>query len=193
MRRLVTILGLVALAPLLALAQAPQKPVPGPDHKRLGYFVGKWKTEANVQQNPYMPAGKHTSSETCEWYEGGFAVLCQSEGVTPAGRMKGLGLLSYSPEEKVYTYYGIDSSGMTMATIAKGTMENGTWTYTDEGKMGGKTVRSRYTIREASPTSYTFRLEMQGDDGTWKTVLDGKSTKVSGEPMRRARTGPTER
>ncbi len=45
--------------------------------------------------------------------------------------------------------------------------------------MGGKTVNSRYTIKEASPTSYTFKWEMQGDDGAWLTVIESKSTKTS--------------
>jgi hypothetical protein len=125
-----------------------------------------------------MPAGKHTSSDRCEWFDGRFAVVCRNEAKTPMGPMKGLGLLSYNPEEKVYTYYGIDSSGMSMTTVAKGTVEGDTWVYTDEGKMGGKTIRSKYTIREMSPTSYSFTWEMQGDDGSWKKVLEGKQTKA---------------
>jgi hypothetical protein len=61
-----------------------------------------------------------TSKDTCEWHEGRFAVICRSEGTGPMGPTKGLGILSYSPEEKVYTYYGTDSSGMmTMTTIPR--------------------------------------------------------------------------
>jgi hypothetical protein len=193
MRRLLPILGLVALVPSLVLAQAPQKPTPGPEHKRLGYFVGNWRGESDVKQNPFMPAGKYTSSDKCEWFEGGFAVMCRNEGKGPKGTMKGLGLISYSTEEKAYTYYGVDNSGMTMATVSKGEVANGTWTFTDESKMGGKMVKSRYTMRETSPTAYSFMWETQGEDGRWTTVMEGKQTKVSGEPMRRARTGPTDR
>ena len=43
----------------LALAQAPgEKPKPGPEHKRLGYFVGKWTAEAEMKPSPFMPGGK---------------------------------------------------------------------------------------------------------------------------------------
>ncbi|HSN15867.1 MAG TPA: DUF1579 family protein [Anaeromyxobacteraceae bacterium] len=177
-RLLPLILGLCALAPPLALAQAPQKPKPGPEHQRLAFFVGRWKGEAEVKQNPFMPAGKHTSSDTCEWFEGRFAVVCRNESRSATGTMKSLGLIGYSPEEKVYTYYGVESSPMAMTSVSRGTVEGGTWVYTDESKMGGKTVRSRYTIRETSPTSYTFTWEMQGDDGTWATVIEGKQTKM---------------
>ncbi len=194
MRRLLPLLVLVTLAPSFALAQAPQqKPKPTTEHERLGYFVGKWTGEAEVTQNPFMPTGKYTSSGSCEWFEGRFAVVCRNEGKNPMGTMKGLDLLSYSPEEKVYTYYGLDSSGMTMATVARGTYQNGTWTYTDESAMGGKMVKSRYTIRDTNPNSYSFKMEMQGDDGSWKTIMEGKQTKVSAGQMRRARTGPQDR
>ena len=45
--------------------------------------------------------------------------------------------------------------------------------------MGGKMVKSRYTINQTSPTSYTFKWEMQGEDGAWQTIMEGKSTKTS--------------
>ena len=52
-----------------------------------------------------------------------------------------------------------------------------TWTYNDEAKMGGKLVKSRCVIKQGTPTSYTFKWEMLGDDGSWKPILEGKSTK----------------
>jgi hypothetical protein len=67
---------------------------------------------------------------------------------------------------------------MTMASVPKGTVQGNTWTFNDESKMGGKMVKGRYIIREASPTSYTFAWESMGDDGSWKTIMEGKSTKA---------------
>jgi hypothetical protein len=177
-RKPLPVLALLALAPSIALAQAPQKPTPGPEHKRLGYFVGRWKGEAEVKQNPFLPAGKHTSSDDCEWFEGRFAVVCRNEAKTPMGPMKGLGLMTYSPEEKAYLYYGIDSSGMAMAAVSKGTVNGDTWVYMDESKLGDKMVKQRFTIRELSPTSYSFTWEMQGEDGSWMALLEGKQTKA---------------
>jgi hypothetical protein len=120
-----------------------------------------------------------TSRDNCEWFEGGFAVLCRGEGKGPMGPTKALGILGYSTEEKAYTYFGLDNSPMAMATVPRGTMEGGTWVYNDEAKMGGKMVKSRYMIKETSPTSYTFKWEMLGEDGAWQTIMEGKSTKTS--------------
>jgi hypothetical protein len=123
------------------------------------------------------PGGKVTSSDTCEWFDGRFAVICHSEGRTPMGPNKSIGILGYSPEEKVYTYYGIDNSGMMMASVARGTYSGDTWTYTDEGTMGGQKYKSRVTIKEVSPTSYTFTMEMQGPDGKWAPLMETRNTK----------------
>jgi hypothetical protein len=170
-------MSIVAAQP--TMAQAPQPAKPGPEHQRLAYFVGTWTSEGEMKPGPMGPGGKMTSRDTCEWYEGRFAVICRSEGKGPMGPSKGLGILGYSPEEKVYTYYGTDSSGMmTMTTVPRGTVKGDTWTYTDESMMGGQKVKSRVTMKELSPTSYSFVMDVQGADGKWTTLMESKQTKV---------------
>ena len=160
-----------------ALAQAPAgAPAPGPEHTRLGYFVGTWSSKGEVKPKPFMPAGTMTSSDTCEWFEGKFAVVCRYEGAGPMGPTKGLGIMSYSAEEKVYLHYGFDSGPMAMATLPRGTVQGGAWVYVDESEMGGKIVKSRYSMNELSPTAYTFKWEMLGEGG-WQTIVEGKTTK----------------
>ena len=44
--------------------------------------------------------------------------------------------------------------------------------------MGGAKVKSRVIIKELSPTSYTFKMEMQGPDGKWMPMMESKNTKV---------------
>jgi hypothetical protein len=161
----------------VAAAQGGQPPKPGPEHERLGYFVGKWTAEGEVKPGPMGPGGKMTTSDNCEWFEGHYSVICRSEGTTPSGPAKSIGILGYSPEEKVYTYYGVDNSSMTMASVPKGTLKGDTWTYTDAGTMGGKKYKSRVIIKELSPTSYSFKMDMQGPDGKWMPMMESKNTK----------------
>lgn len=160
-----------------APAQGARPPKPGPEHQRLAYFVGNWKAEGEIKPGPMGPGGKFTSRDNCEWFEGRFSVICRSEGNMPMGQSKSLGILGYNTEEKVYTYYGVDNTNMNMASVPKGTVKGDTWTYTDEGMMGGKKMKSRVVIKEISPTSYTFRMDMQGPDGKWATVMESKNTK----------------
>ena len=161
-----------------AAAQAPPPPKPGPEHQKLGYFVGKWTSEGEMKPSPMGPGGKTTGTDTCEWFEGRFAVVCNSNGKSPIGPMKNTGILGYSAEEKVYTYYGVDNSGMTMTGVAKGTVQGDTWTYNDEGMMAGQKMKTRVTIKELSPTAYTFKMELQGPDGKWVPMMEAKSTKA---------------
>lgn len=168
----------VMAAHAVAMAQAPQPPKPGPEHQRLGYFVGTWTSEGEVKPGPMGPGGKTSMTDTCEWFEGGFAVICRSEGRTPMGPNKALAVMSYSTEEKVYTYYAVDNSGMTMASVPRGTRTGDTWNYTDEGMMGGKKFKMRVMLKEVSPTEYTFKMEMLGDTGAWMPVMEARSTKA---------------
>jgi hypothetical protein len=175
---LLTALAMVSAVNLQSTAaQARQASKPGPEHARLGYFVGKWNAEGALKPGPMGPGGKFTSSDTCEWFDGKYSVICRSEGKMPMGPSKSIGILGYNTEEKVYTYYGVDNSNMTMASVPRGTLRGDTWTYTDEGMMGGQKVKSRVVIKELSPTSYTFRMDMQGPDGKWMPMMESKNTK----------------
>jgi Protein of unknown function (DUF1579) len=174
--RVLVAFGVVsAVGVQVGTAQAPK---PGPEHQKLGYFVGKWKVEGEMKPGPMGPGGKMSSTDTCEWFEGGFSVVCRAEGQTPAGPSKALGILGYNTEQKVYTYYGVDNTMMTMPSVPKGTRKGDTWTYTDEGTMGGKKFQTRVVIKEVSPTEHTFKMDMAGPDGKWMPMMESKSTKV---------------
>jgi hypothetical protein len=160
----------------LALAQPPGPPKPGAEQKALGYFVGKWKTEADMKASPFGPAGKMTSTDNCEWFTGNFQVVCKSDGKGPTGAMTSMGILSYDSNAKAYKYYGFDSMGM--GDLATGTKSGGTWTFTSTIDMQGKKIHSRFTITEGGPTAYTFKWESSADGKTWASVLEGKSTKA---------------
>src|SRR5262249_28320854 len=79
-----------------ARGQAPSgPPKPGPQHKKLAYFAGKWVSEGETKPGPFGPGGKFTFSENCEWFSSGFALVCHSEGKMPEGTVKGLSVLGY--------------------------------------------------------------------------------------------------
>lgn len=161
-----------------AFAAETQAPKPGPEHKKLGYFVGEWKVEGEIKPGMMGPGGKVTSTDKCDWFEGGFSVVCNTAGTSPMGPTKGIGILGYSTEDKAYTYTGVDNSPMAFTTVPHGTVQGDTWLYTDESTMGGQKMKTRVTIKELSPTAYTFKMETAGADGKWATLMESKSTKV---------------
>ena len=156
----------------LLLAQAPPAPPkPGPEHKKLEYFVGKWTVESEIKANKYMPAGKGVSTETCTLGPGGFYVESRAEGQVPTR----LAIIGYDSHAKVYTTYYASSAGLVGTGV--GTVNGNTWTWMVEDKYAGKAVKGRTTITFLSPTEYTSKYEMADGKGGYTTILEGKATK----------------
>jgi hypothetical protein len=106
-------------------------------------------------------------------------MICKYDGQGPVGPSKGLGIMGYNTMTKTYTYYGIDNGPMAMTSVPQGTVDGDTWTYVDEMEIEGQTIKSRYVMQILSPTSYSYKWEVQGEDGSWMTVMEGKATKAS--------------
>jgi hypothetical protein len=163
-------------ASLALAAQHTEVPKPGPEVQKLKAFEGKWKGESDMKPGPWGPGGKMTSEDDCTWFDGGFQLVCRGSGTGAMGKVKSEGVLGWNGEEKVYKYVGFDSTGMMMS--ATGSVSGNTWNWTGEDKMGGKMIKSRYTIVMPSPTTQTFKWETSEDGKTWSTTMEGKSSKV---------------
>ena len=156
----------------LLLAQAPAAPPkPGPEHKKLEVFVGKWTVEGEVKANQFMPASKAVSTETCTLGPGGFYVECRNESQSGTR----LAILGYDSHAKVYTSYYASSVGL--VGTGTGTVNGNTWTWMVDDRFAGDAVKGRTTITMSSPTQYTFKYEMADEKGGYTTIVEGKATK----------------
>jgi len=156
----------------LLLAQAPPAPLkPGPEHKKLEYFLGKWTVEGEIKANEFVRAGKTVSTETCTLGPGGFYVVCRNEGQLPTR----LAIISYDSHAKVYTSYYANSGGL--VGTATGSVEGNTWTWMVEDKFAGKAIKGRTTSTMLSPTEHTSKYEMADGKGGYTTIVEGKATK----------------
>ena len=176
MRKTMVAASLALLGPVSVAWGQEGAPKPAPEHKRLAYFAGNWDFRGEAKASPMGPAGPITFRETCELFEGGFALVCRSEGKSPMGPTKSQSIMSYDLEKKAYTYTAAESN--TPVFTALGQTAGDTWTWTTESKVGGKVMKAKVTIKEAGPTSYDFRMEMAVDGGTFTSVIEGKSTRT---------------
>src|SRR5208283_2062405 len=177
MRRMIAVFAAAMfLLPLIVQAQAPQMPKPGPELKKLDYFMGTWKMDGDMKPSPYGPGGKFSGTDHNEWMTGGFFLVTHSDSKSSMGEGKGLAVMGYNTDDKVYTYHAFDSMGE--AISATGAVQGDTWTWHSEDKMGGKVMKGRYTVNVLSPSSYTFKFEMASDTGEWNTIMEGKATKA---------------
>lgn len=159
-------------------AQGPQgPPKPGPEHKKLERFAGTWKGKGDMRPGPMGPGGAMSWTETCEWFEGGFHLVCRSEGTNPMGKIKGISILGYDAQKQKYTFYGADNSGWSGYSLGTYDQAGKTWNFTSEESFGGKTMQGRFVIKEVSDKKQTFVWEMSDDGKTWITMMEGESTK----------------
>ncbi len=156
-------------------AQSAPQAKPGPEVQKLGYFVGEWKFEGDSKQSPFGPAGKFSGTDKCEWFDGGFQVVCHSEASGPTGKSTGLSVFAYDPEKKQYTYYAIDSTGFNV--LATGTVTGDTWSYNWSGTVSGKPAQIRATV-QTTEGSYTGRTEGAIGGAPMAVIGEVKETKV---------------
>jgi hypothetical protein len=157
----------------LLFAQAPPAPpTPGPEHKKLEYFVGKWTVESEIKANEFVPAGKTVSTETNTLGPGGFYIESRAEGGQFPTRF---GFIAYDSHAKVYTSDYANSGGL--VGTATGSVNGNTWTWMVEDKFAGYAIKGRTTVTMSSPTQYTIKYEMADEKGGYATILEGKATK----------------
>jgi hypothetical protein len=166
-----------AVTLMLAAGAAAQmeSPKPGPELKKLDVFVGTWTLDGTMKPGSMGPGGTMTENEKCEWMSGGFYVVCHSDFKGTMGSGVSLSVMGYSPDDKVYTYREFNSMGE--FEDSKGTADGDTWTWTAEEKMGGATMKGRFTMKMTSATSYNFAYDMSQDGTKWSTVMEGKASK----------------
>ena len=156
-------------------AQAP--PPPAPELQKLDFMTGHWTAEGTATMGPPGTAStKWTQTSDGEWMDGKYFMITHSDAdLGPMGKSKEIAVYGYDSDNKVYTYTAFDSMGQ--AEKATGTVNGDTWTWTSDEKMGGITMKGRFTMKITSATSYNFMFEMSQDGTKWTSVMEGKATK----------------
>lgn len=157
----------------LAIYAQMQMPQPAPELKKLDYFVGTWKSDADMKPTPFGPGGKVTGTDHIEWMQGNFFLLIHSTFSGAMGNGIEVAVMGYDAARKVYTYSSYNSAGE--HDTATGTVEGDTWTWNSE-QSAAPLGKWRFTEKILSPTSYTVKFEIQSGD-TWSTAMEGKVTK----------------
>lgn len=168
--------SILVLSAVSAMAQMPSKP--GPEVKKLDYFVGTWTTDGTIAQGPWGSGGKFTATDTMEWMDGGFFLVGHSDFKMPpelGGDGKATSFMGYDTDQNTYTYNEFNSQGR--RETSKGTFNGDTWTWTSTANYGGQEINQRMTIKIVSPTSHTMKYEVSIDGTNWMTFMDAKVTK----------------
>jgi hypothetical protein len=169
----------------LPVATTPGQPAtaqqskPGLEVQRLAYYLGSWRGEGETKGDPFGPSGKLSSTMTCDWFAGGFHLVCRGEERGPTGKRTFLNILAYDEKAKAYTEYGISSLGESEYSTGGSIVGNKRTFVKDlDSDVEGKPTKLRYTEVQVSPTFYIYQAEASKDGGPWTVIAEGKVTKV---------------
>lgn len=166
------VLATAFLCASAVLAQAQQMPQPAPELKKLDYFVGTWKTDANMKPGQFGPGGKVTGTDQAAWMEGNFFLLIHTNFAGSMGSGVELGIMGYDPARKLYTFASYNSAGE--HDSGTGTVQGDTWTWNSDPTSQ---MKWRYTQKVLSPNSYSIKFELASGNNSWTTVMEGKAAK----------------
>ena len=156
-----------------------QQSKPALEVQRLAYYLGTWRGEGETKGGPFGPAGKLSSTITCDWFSGGFHLVCRGEERGPTGKRTFLNILAYDKKAKAYTEYGISSLGESEYSTG-GSIVGNKRTFVKDLDSGveGKHTKLTYTEVQVSPTLYTYQAEASINGGPSTVIAEGKITKV---------------
>jgi len=148
---------------------------PSPELKKLDYFAGTWIAEGYIRPGPMGPGGKFAATNQVKWMDGGFFLVTHSEFSGAIGKGTETSYMGYDADDKMFTYDSFNSLGE--VDHAKGNLDEDTWTWQSETRIGHQTMKGRLTIKVLSASAYNFKFEISLDGTTWSTVMEGKDTK----------------
>jgi hypothetical protein len=180
-------IALVCFASFAFAQNPPAAPKPGPEVKKLGALIGKWKETGELKASAMGPGGKYSGTNSCEWTAGGFGVLCHETGEIP-GMFNSVttALIAYDDGAKKYTYSVVDSTGM--SAVSHGTVDGDTWTWVSDSMMNGQNFHQRYTMKFTSKDAYDFAYEMGADEKSMQQIMTGadkRSTPSAAKPAKK--------
>ena len=177
MTRSVALSVITAVAWAAAGAQAsPRASTPGAEREKLAYLIGTWRTEGEMKESVFGPAGKFKGTVSHEWILGKSFYLTRHEEQNPAGKHASMGVTGYDAKNKAYVGYTFGSEGG--VSHANGILSGDTWTWVTEYSVEGGAIKTRTIIKPTSATSYDFTWEIAPHGDDWTVIQTGRSTKV---------------
>ncbi len=170
--RTTKLLFVVAIFAALCGAQAAQHS--DEPSKKLGAFLGKWKTEGS-----FATGQKTSTTLECRWSPMGSFLVCDQLVNMGGGEHRQFTVYSYDSKGGNYSYTTLSDPG---AKPTSGTVEikGNLWTYDSSFQNQGKTTLIRTTNEFTDAKTEIFKVATSDDDGaTWKVMLQGKAQKVS--------------
>jgi hypothetical protein len=148
----------------------PPSPRPGPEHERLGVFIGTWRTSGRTVPGPSGPALDIVGTDTYEWLPGRFFVVHRVDVRLGGERMQAIEIIGYDASSGAYTTRSFDSTGNRGAYRV--TVRERVWTF------AGETERATATV-DADGDAISVRWERARNGSAWCPWMDLELVKMA--------------
>ena len=170
---------MMAIAVALAQTTSPAATDVAAATKKLGVFVGKWKSEGNFFDTSFSKANHVTSQIDCRWSPQGNFLTCEQQITDNDGQRIQLSIYSYNSKDGNYTISSMAGPGKQPwnGTVV---INGDIWTYPGGFEAKGKKVEVR-TINDFSTRGVEqFKTEFSDDGGAhWTKMLEGTARKIA--------------
>jgi hypothetical protein len=140
-----------------------------PHHEKLYAFAGEWDGDEKMMPSPMGPGGPAKGKMVGRVDIDGFWVITDYvQTQNGAATYRGHGVYGYDAETGEYTWYWVDSMGMS-SVPSRGKWVSDTLTF-ESSHPGGK---GRYVYRWEGKDTHHFRIENSFDGGaTWVLFME---------------------
>jgi hypothetical protein len=176
--------SVILLSTGLSQAQIQDRPVAGPEQKKMAIHIGTWEYQGTLKDTPLGPGGKFSGRNTATPALDNLFVETRGEDKGTYGgkdlAYKYSEMQWYDPASKTYMHMSFDNDGI----VGKSTSTVNGDTWTDSGSMTdskGTTYRTRTTTTYSPDgNSSVTKGELSTDDGkTWMPYWESTAKKVS--------------
>jgi hypothetical protein len=143
---------------------------PGPEHRNLDIFIGKWINTGHTAPRPGVPSAEILTSDIHEWAPGGFVVIRSAYGLIGDIAVGAVEIISHDPAAGCYRAQLFDSQGNT--SVSQLSEADGVWTWT------GQRARCTATFSDDG-TIQTAHHERSDDGLTWQPSMDVTLRKIT--------------
>jgi Protein of unknown function (DUF1579) len=159
-------------------------PKPGPETRRLGALVGRWRSEGHVIADPPVPI---TGTDIYEWLPGEFFLVHHVDVVVGDQPVQALEIIGeYDPATDSFACRAYDNEGSVTLMRAR-VDDQGVWTFSGGGDVAQAAlpesaaqpgaVRSTLTV-SADRNTMTAMWERTDDQSVWQRWMDMTSTRM---------------
>lgn len=152
-------------------AHAPAAPEPGPEHRQLGVFAGRWRIEGhNLDGAPDRPGSAVSGEGHYEWLPGDFFLTARETARFAGHEHVTLMVFGYEAESRSYRAHFYDNGGY--SRVYAGQVDGRVWTFT------GRLERVRIEVSEDARQLRHF-WERTEDGRQWMALCELTSTKLA--------------